>query len=115
MDFEDLLEHVSLAAVSIPNAWSKTPPARHLRALRRSRWISQRHLAEMSGIDQSVISSLERGADARWSNWERLFSALGFQAVPLPVSASDEADELIQREIADRKDRIEEGRMARWR
>jgi transcriptional regulator with XRE-family HTH domain len=115
VNFEDLLEHVSLVAVSTPNSWSKTPPADLLRALRRARGISQRHLAEMSGVDQSVISGLEHGADGRWSTWERLFSVLGFRAVPLPVSASDETDDLIRREIADRKERIEEGRLARWR
>lgn len=44
-------------------------PGDRLRVLRKTWDISQRHLAELSGIGQDVISRLERGSDARWETW----------------------------------------------
>jgi transcriptional regulator with XRE-family HTH domain len=89
-------------------------PGLQLRARRRAQEISQRHLAELSGVDQSVISRLEKGGDARWFTWKRLFAALGFDIVLRADDGCEEADEFIQDGIRERKERMEEGRMARW-
>ena len=88
-------------------------PGEQLRAHRRSLNISQRHLAEESGIDQSVICDLERGADARWTTWNRLFRALGCHAV-LVEDDLEETEDYLRDGIQRRKDRMESGRMARW-
>jgi len=78
-------------------------------------WILQRLLAEAAGVDQSVVSHLERGADARWSTWKRLFNALGFEAVLVPeVSADEDTEDFLLHERQRRKDRMEDGRAARW-
>ena len=88
-------------------------PGEQLRALRTSLGISQRHLAEEARVDQAEICRLERGADARWSTWKRLFAALGYAAVLEPED-SDDTEDYYQDGIQMRKDKMEEGRSARW-
>ena len=89
-------------------------PGALLRARRRSEGVSQRHLAELSGVDQAVISRLERGAGARWETWRRLFAGLGFDIVLRPAAYTEEGEDLIEEGIQARKDRMAEGRAARW-
>ncbi|MFI5362020.1 MAG: helix-turn-helix domain-containing protein [Elusimicrobiota bacterium] len=91
-------------------------PGELLRELRLCRGVSQNHLAEQSRIGQSVISRLERGADARWSTWKRLLSALGYDAMITAETAEgeDDIEDLLQDGIQQRRERIEEGRAARW-
>jgi transcriptional regulator with XRE-family HTH domain len=89
-------------------------PGEQLRALRRSREISQRHLAEVSGVDQSVVSRLERGAGALWPTWRRLFSALGYDVVLRPSIGGDEWEDYLESGAQERKDRMEAGRESRW-
>jgi transcriptional regulator with XRE-family HTH domain len=90
-------------------------PGERLRARRRSREISQCHLAEISGVGQTVISRIESGADARWSTLKRLFGALGFEAVLTKEPYSeDDLEDLLRYGIDQRKDRMEAGREARW-
>jgi transcriptional regulator with XRE-family HTH domain len=61
-----------------------------LRALRRERRLTQQQLAELSGVDQTTISSLELGA-AKSPSWETVGSlaqALGVEPhelFPLPA------------------------------
>ena len=88
-------------------------PGARLRALRLSLEISQRQLAELSGVDQSVICRLERGGDALWSTWRRLFAGLGYYAVLSPAH-EDEGDTLVEDGQRLRRDRMEAGRRARW-
>ena len=89
-------------------------PGERLRALRLSLEISQRHLAESSGVDQSVVCRLERGADARWETWRRLFAALGFDVVLTPAPSTEDLEDFLQDGIQRRKDRMETGRTSRW-
>ena len=92
------------------------PPGEHVRDLRRSRGVSQRHLAELSGVSQARLSRLERGADARWSTFRRLFDALGYD-VELkfrPSLGEDDLEDLLQHGIDQRQERMEAGRDARW-
>ena len=90
-------------------------PGQLLRALRRDRGISQRHLAELSGVDQAVISRLERGAEARWGTWKRLFLGLGY-VIGLTTTpyAEDDVEDFIEYGIQTRKDRMQAGRESRW-
>lgn len=90
-------------------------PGDALRALRRSLEVSQRHLAEMSGVDQSVVSRLERGLDGRWTTWKKVFEALGceIELKTLPF-CTDDVEDFIQDGIQARKDRMEAGRQSRW-
>ena len=114
MENEDLEDQVGLAALSIPNAWSKTPPGVRLRAMRRSLGYSQRFLAEKTGVDHSIIGDLERGADGRLSTWNRLFDVFGYGAVFLPLSVTEEGEELLQEQMRERKERMAAGLEARW-
>ena len=117
MDFTDIqedLDQACVAAGSIPRSWARATPGQQLRALRLSRNVSQRHLADESGVDQADISRLEQGADARWSTWQRLYTALGFEVVLAPLPSSEDAEDLIQDENLRRLDRMEAGRNARW-
>jgi len=90
-------------------------PGRQLRDLRLAREISQRHLAELSGVDQSLLSRLERGDGARLATWKSLFSALGYEIVLRAEKyADEESDGLLEDQKQRRKDRMEEGRASRW-
>jgi transcriptional regulator with XRE-family HTH domain len=91
-------------------------PGPLLHELRLSRGISQNHLAELARVDQAVVSRLERGADARWSTWTRLFEALGFEAslTALLLLGDDDTEDFLNDGIQRRKDRMEDGRNARW-
>lgn len=89
-------------------------PGEKLRELRLSAGVSQRLLAEQSGVDQSAISRIERGGDARWGTLKKLFGALGH---PIGLSidgACDEAECLLQDLMQERRDRMEYGRGMRW-
>lgn len=49
-----------------------------LKRLRRERRVSQRQLADGAGFSSSVVNRAERGGDALFSTWERLFRGLGY-------------------------------------
>src|SRR5579872_6952847 len=59
---------------------SKTPdvaPGELLRLVRTSLRMTQKQLAERSGIDQAHITRMEAGTvDAQWKSWLRVFEAL---------------------------------------
>ena len=109
MDLEETLDAVGVALDAVPAIWRESPPGRQLRALRRFRRVSQRHLAEVSGVDQADISRMERGADARLSTWKRLFFELGCDAVLLPLTSCEETAGLLQFQAREREERIERG------
>ena len=90
-------------------------PGEQIRARRLSLKISQCHLAEISGIGQTVISRIESGADARWSTFRRLFKALALEAVLTEEPyGEDDLQDFLKYGIHLRKDRMEAGRGARW-
>jgi transcriptional regulator with XRE-family HTH domain len=90
-------------------------PGEQLRARRVSLEISQCHLAELSGIGQTVISRIERGADARWATMIRLFKALGCETVLTEEAyGEDDLQDFPRYGIHMREDRMEAGRKARW-
>jgi transcriptional regulator with XRE-family HTH domain len=89
-------------------------PGDQLRSRRLSQEISQRHLAEVSGVTQSVISRLERGAGASVPTWKRLFGALGYGIVLKPEKYTEESGALLEDQKRARGDRVEAGRERRW-
>jgi transcriptional regulator with XRE-family HTH domain len=95
---------------------SENHPGAQLRDLRRDRGISQRHLAEELGVDQSEISKIERGADACWTTLLRLFAGLGYDIAltAQPSAGEDDVEDFLQDGIQRRRDRMEKGRMSRW-
>lgn len=114
MELAEDLDQACLAAEAVPRSWAKAAPGDLLRVLRLSRDVSQRHLAEESGVRQSFISRLERGGDARWATWKRLFDALGFDVVLAPLPSCEDAEDFLREAAQLRKDRIEAGRHRRW-
>jgi len=48
-----------------------------LAALRKQEGLSQKELAERSGVGKATISRLERGANARYDTIDKLAEALG--------------------------------------
>lgn len=90
-------------------------PGERLRSLRKTWDVSQKHLAELSGIGQDVISRLGRGCDARWSTWKRVFGALGYGiVVQAEEYGEDDLEDLIRHGIRMRKESMEAGRARRW-
>jgi transcriptional regulator with XRE-family HTH domain len=98
--FEDVLR-------GNPSArWFDSKPGAQLRAARDYRGMSQRALAERSGIDQATISRLEAGCDARFSTWRRLFAVLGFLSAFALHESSEEAADLCSEEMGARLQRM---------
>ena len=114
MELQNAFDHACGLAHDVPLAWSRASPGDQLRVMRSSRRVSQRHLAAESGVSQAIISRLERGADARLATWQRLFTALGFDAILLPRPSCEDAEDLIKDENERRKDRAAAGRALRW-
>lgn len=84
-DRRDLVRETVLAARAIPPDWQPGPPAQGLIRLRRRLRLTQAALAERAGIPQSFISKVERGRDVRLSTLCRLYEAMGYQAVIVPL------------------------------
>jgi transcriptional regulator with XRE-family HTH domain len=110
MDLEDVVDEVAGALARVPKRWRDAPPGEQLGALRRSRRVSQRHLSEVSGVDQADISRMERGADARLGTWLRLFAALGYESVLMPIASCEETQDLLERQTIEREERMIAGR-----
>lgn len=113
MDEEDI-DEACAASLRVPRAWRDAPPGAQLRALRVTRGISQRQLADESGFSPSFVCRLEKGGDAPWATWRRLFWGLGFDAVLTPMETCEESEDLLREERERRKDRAEAGRLRRW-
>jgi transcriptional regulator with XRE-family HTH domain len=111
---EESIDAACSAAISMPSSWMDALPGEQLSALREARRISLRQLADTAGVAPSLVSRLERGADARWQTWRKLFSALGYDAVLTPYPSSEDMIDLNEDEAYARKLRAEAGRMSRW-
>jgi transcriptional regulator with XRE-family HTH domain len=58
---------------------SAMPKAERLRDVRISRYLSQRMLAERSGVSRATIARLERGEEAHFETLWKLAEALGVE------------------------------------
>lgn len=48
-----------------------------LKSIREGLDLSQRFVAELAGVDPSLVNRLERGCNARLSTWQAVFEAMG--------------------------------------
>ncbi len=95
----DLLEEVLKVGALVPSKWSDRTAERGFEYLRCRLEFTQQELAEKTGLTQARISKIEGGADALLSTWRRLYRAMGFGLLLLPVSELS-ADQL--RKLAER-------------
>lgn len=79
--FEELLDHGQAA----PQWWAKLPAGEAIQRLRRIAGLTQSELGLRAGVGQSHVARVEAGQDCRLSTLWRLYSAMGYQAVLLPV------------------------------
>lgn len=86
-----------------------------LRKLRLERHVSMRVLADMAGVDASVVSRAERGQDARVSTWVNLFLSLGHRLEFDTMESSEEGPEIPAEESGLRRARRREGFIYRGR
>lgn len=70
----------------VPEPWKSWTPQLWFENIRCMLQTTQDQIAGRSGLDQSVVSRLEGGFDARLSSWRRAYDALGFDLVLLPVA-----------------------------
>lgn len=90
-----------------------------LRILRRERRISQRQLADAAGFNSSVVNRAERGGDALFSTWDRLFRGLGHRLSFDTEELCEEAADVLAEEAARRRERrllglVKSGKATGW-
>ncbi len=86
-----LLDELLTAGRSLPERWRTMPADEAFEYLRCRFRYGQEELALKTGMTQARISLLEGGADAKLSTWRRVYAAMGFELVILPVTRLDEA------------------------
>ena len=77
----DKLEVLLGLGNSLPAEWRDWHPKRCLEYLRCRFEFTQ------AGLAQSLVSRIEGGAEALLSTWAKLFNAMGFDLVLLPISS----------------------------
>ena len=80
-----------------------------LKELRQQRGISLRQPAAEAGVNPSVVSRAESGADAKLSTWATLFEALGYRLLWDTAELCEEAGDLLSEETERRRERQQEG------
>ncbi len=85
MDHDDPIE-LAATAVNRAGPWTRWSLDRQLWYLRVSADLTQAELARRSGICQARLSRLEAGGDMKLSTLKRLFAALGWEVLLLPVA-----------------------------
>lgn len=88
------LQLILEASGRLPEDWRRVPAERGFEFLRSRLRFTQCELARKSGVAQAQISRLEGGGDALLSTWRRLYAAMGFELllVPLTAMSIDELD-----------------------
>lgn len=82
----DDLEVLLNAGMKLPADWRSHSVQRNFQSIRCRLRFTQEELALKAGLTQSQISRVESGADALVSTWTRVYQAMGFQLVLVPVS-----------------------------
>lgn len=75
-----------------------------LRRLRRERRVSQRQLADTAGVNSSIVNRAERGGDALFSTWDKLFRGLGHRLTFDTEETSEEAPDVLAEEAYRRRE-----------
>lgn len=79
------LEEVLRAASAVPAEWQTKSTRQVLGFLRLRSNMAQRELAERAGVRQSSIAKAESGQDLRISTLRKLFAAMGYDLLILPL------------------------------
>ena len=74
------------APEALPSEWRGKSADEGFEYLRRRLAFTQDELARKSGVAQSIVSRVEGGADAYLSTWRRIYAAMGFDLMLLPIS-----------------------------
>ena len=82
----DLIELLLEAVPALPEEWVKRTPDHGFEYLRCKLRFGQEELGRKTGMTQARVSRIEGGADVRVSVWRKLYAAMGFDLVLLPVS-----------------------------
>ena len=69
----------------VPPCWRERPAFFHLWLARKLARLSQAQLAERAGLSQSFVARVERGRDVRLSSMQRLYAAMGYQMLIVPL------------------------------
>ena len=80
--FESVLE----AARALPEDWRRWSAGESFQFLRCELRFTQEELAEKAGLAQSQVSRAESGADARLSTWQKIYAAMGFRLLLVPLT-----------------------------
>lgn len=83
---EDLIEILLKYSGALPRQWREWTSERCFEYLRCRLKFTQDELSQKSNLAQSRISQIEGGSDALLSTWCRLYAAMGFKLILLPVS-----------------------------
>ena len=74
-------------------------------SLRCRRGMSQLHLADAAGVRASVVQRAERGADAKFSTWRKLFTGVGCRLSFSTIELAEECFEFLAEEAERRRER----------
>ncbi len=83
----ELIVQLLEARAAIPRDWLERTADDGFEYLRCRLRFSQAELGRKSGMTQARVSRIEGGLDVRLSVWRRLYAAMGFELILLPVSA----------------------------
>lgn len=86
-DFEEVSAgHEFLRLIEkAPPVWRERPAHFHLWLARKLARLTQTELAAKAGMQQSLVARIERGRDARLSTMRRLYHALGYRMLLVPL------------------------------
>ena len=68
-----------------PAVWRERPAHFHLWLARKHAGLTQSELAVRAGVQQSLVARVERGRDVRLSTMRRLYEALGYRVLLVPL------------------------------
>jgi hypothetical protein len=74
-----------------PSVWRERPTCFHVWLARKLAHLTQAQLAQLTGLPQSLISRVERGRDVRISTMKRMYEAMGYRMLILPLKMPSQA------------------------
>lgn len=69
----------------VPECWRERPAHFHLWLARKLADLTQTEVAQRAGVSQSFVARVEHGRDVRLSSMRRLYDALGYQMLIVPL------------------------------
>lgn len=93
---KDLVADVLAWSRRMPPGWQDLSMGAKVARLRRRFGMTQRQLAELSGLPHSKIAKLERGQNVQWRTLAQVLAGLGCELIAVPRSPLS-ADRLLER------------------